>query len=295
VNHYSIKDLEQLSGIKAHTIRIWEQRYGIILPQRTDTNIRYYSDEDLKRILNIALLNNSGYKISRIAKMKDEELRREVLQLTESTPAIASQLNALIICMVELDEQRFEKILSANILKFGFEKAMVTIIFPFLERVGAMWMTGSINPAHEHFMSNLVRQKIIVAIDGQSLTNTGDECYMLFCPEGEFHEIGLLFMNYLLRARQKRVVYLGASVPFSDLPVIYGVHSPQFLFTYATVTPTGKSAQEYSNTLSEAFPKATIFLAGRQFTKATLVLPDNVNLLRTLREVYQHLDGDTNI
>jgi DNA-binding transcriptional MerR regulator len=167
MSNYSIKDLEQLSGIKAHTLRIWEQRYDILKPTRTDTNIRTYDDVDLKLVLNIALLKEHGYKISEIAQMSAESMAREVMVISDKQMNYPDQIHALTISMLDLDEERFEKIISTNTLQFGFENMMINIIHPFLSRIGTLWMTGSIGPAQEHFISNLIRQKIIVAIDGQ--------------------------------------------------------------------------------------------------------------------------------
>ena len=162
---YSIKDLEKLTGIKAHTIRIWEQRYQIVMPKRTRTNIRYYDDNDLKYLLNVALLNKNGTKISKIAKMGEQEIAVKVAELSEVSFENTTQLDALTISMIEMDEYKFDKIISTNIDQLGFEKTMIEIINPFLEKLSVLWLTGSINPAQEHFISCLIRQKIIVAID----------------------------------------------------------------------------------------------------------------------------------
>lgn len=289
--NYSIKDLEKLSGIKAHTLRIWEQRYGIIDPQRTDTNIRFYTDADLRKLLNISLLNNYGYKISRIAKLTDDEIAAEVRKVTDSDHGTDHQMAILAICMVELDEERFEKILSTNILRHGFEKTMVNIIFPFLEQVGIMWMTGAINPAQEHFISNMVRQKLIVAIDGQlNPVNTPENTFLLYCPEGEFHEIGLLFMCYLLRTRKRRAIYLGASVPFTDLATIYEVHQPRYLFTYITTTPSGEELQQYLYELSHKFPNCEVWVAGQQLHKHELDLPANIIFIASMKDALDRLE-----
>ncbi len=187
---YSIKDLEQLSGIKAHTLRIWEQRYNLLNPKRTDTNIRFYDDNDLKLILNVALLNDNGYKISKIASMNQEEMRAEVMKLTDRTLTHDDQIHALTICMIEMDEERFDKVLSTNILKLGFEQTMMNIVYPFMSKIGVLWQTGAINPAHEHFISNLVRQKLIVAIDGQVVSSEGKKnscCFYLKVNCMKFH------------------------------------------------------------------------------------------------------------
>jgi MerR family transcriptional regulator, light-induced transcriptional regulator len=149
MSNYSIRDLEQLSGIKAHTLRIWEQRYNIIAPKRTDTNIRLYDDQDLKLVLNISLLKEHGYKISEISKMSSEEMNNEVITISDKKLNYPDQIHALTISMIDLDEDRFEKIISTNILQFGFENTMINIIYPFLSRIGTLWVTGSIGPAQE--------------------------------------------------------------------------------------------------------------------------------------------------
>jgi len=154
---YSIRDLEKLSGIKAHTIRIWEQRYSIITPQRTDTNIRYYADDDLKLLLNVALLNKNGIKISRIANMSQHEIAEKVAAISEMNFEYDTQLDALTISMIEMDEYKFDRIVSTNSQQIGFERTMLEVIYPFLEKLSVLWLTGSINPAQENFISYLIR------------------------------------------------------------------------------------------------------------------------------------------
>ena len=291
MNQYSIKDLERLSGIKAHTLRIWEQRYKIVEPKRTPTNIRYYSDDDLRRILNISLLNQNSFKISHIAKMTDDEMFAEVIRLTGSDSSINSQIDILTLCMVEVDEERFEKVMSGNILRHGFEKTMVNIIFPFLEKVGYMWMTGTINPAQEHFISNLIRQKLIVAIDGQVINNTSKEgSYMLFCPEKEFHEIGLLFMNYLLRTRKCKTIYLGAAVPMDDVELIYDIHKPAYLLVHITIVPDGWDIQQYVEELAKKFPQSTLLISGQALSAYDLALPKNATYIDSTEKALDHID-----
>ncbi|MHA7099382.1 DNA-binding transcriptional MerR regulator [Roseivirga pacifica] len=276
---YSIKDLEHLSGIKAHTLRIWEQRYNLINPKRTGTNIRYYDQNDLKLILNVSLLKDHGHKISNIAKMSLEEMHEEVKKLAEKPSGFADQIYALTLSMIDLDEERFEKIISTNSLKLGFERTMLNIIYPFLSKIGIMWMTDSINPAQEHFISNLIRQKVIVAIDGQfhsaqSMDNA--KKYMLFLPQGELHELSLLFASYLIQSRKNRVIYLGQNMPFEDLEAAYQVHKPDYLLTVMTSKPNGFSAQDYVSKLSEAFPETEILLSGSQVIGEDLSIPENI-------------------
>ncbi len=273
---YSIKDLEYLTDIKAHTIRIWEQRHHILEPKRSETNIRYYTDEDLKYLLNVSLLYNQNYKISKIATWTPDEVADKVYELSENTYDHDSQINALTISMIEMDEERFEKILSTNILQAGFEKTMLTLIHPFLKKIGILWQTGAINPAHEHFISHLIRQKIIVAIDGQMVPKHPEaKKYLLFLPEEENHEIGLLFANFILKSRQNKVVYLGANVPLTDVKDVYDFHNPDYILTIFTSKPVSSEIQEFVNELAALLPKSTILMSGFQCFHNSIDVPSN--------------------
>lgn len=286
---YSIKDLEQLSGIKAHTLRIWEQRYNLLSPKRTDTNIRFYDDDDLKLILNVALLNDNGFKISKIASMASAEIRNEVIKLTERSLTHDDQIHALTISMIEMDEERFDKVLSGNISKLGFEQTMLNIIYPFMSKIGVLWQTGAINPAQEHFISNLVRQKMIVAIDGQKRFSGGKK-FLLFLPEGELHEISLLFASYLIKSKGHKVIYLGQSTPKEDLLSVYKVHQPEFLLTVITTSPSSEYAQEYINSLSERFSDSQILVTGYQVIGQDLAFPPNVRQMNYIRDIKEMLE-----
>lgn len=289
---YSIKDLEQLSGIKAHTLRIWEQRYNLLQPKRTDTNIRFYDDDDLKLILNVALLNDNGVKISKIASMSSNELREEVMKLTERSLTHDDQIHALTICMIEMDEERFDKILSTNILKLGFEQTMLNVIYPFMSKIGVLWQTGAINPAQEHFISNLVRQKLIVAIDGQ-IPQRGGKKFLLFLPEGELHEISILFASYLIKSKGHKVIYLGQSTPNDDLLAVYKLHQPEYLLTVITTSPSSEYVQEYIHALSERFGQAQILVTGYQVLGQDLTFPTNVvqmSYIRDIKDLLEELD-----
>ncbi len=286
---YSIKDLEQLSGIKAHTLRIWEQRYNLLCPKRTDTNIRYYDDADLKLILNVALLNDNGYKISKIASMELSEMQEEVMKLTDRTLTHDDQIHALTICMIEMDEERFDKTLSTNILKLGFEQTMLNIIYPFMSKIGVLWQTGAINPAQEHFISNLVRQKLIVAIDGQ-IPSVGGKKFLLYLPQGELHEISLLFATYLIKNKGHKVIYLGQNTPDEDLDSVYNLHQPDYLLTVITTSPAAEFAQDYVNAISAKFSKAEILMTGYQVIGQDLRFPPNVKLLNYIRDIKEFLE-----
>jgi DNA-binding transcriptional MerR regulator len=283
VANYSIKDLEHLSGIKAHTLRIWEQRYALIAPSRTETNIRFYDQEDLKLILNVSLLKDNGYKISKIASMSQDEMFSAVIEVSEKSTNFADQIYALTLSMIDLDEQRFEKIISTNILKIGFERTMMNVITPFLAKIGIMWITDAINPAQEHFITHLIRQKIMVAIDGQYSSNDPNtNKYMLFLPEGELHELNLLFANYLIKARNNRVIYLGQTLPIGDLRLAYETYQPEYLLTVLTSKPLYMTTDEYLKNLSDYFPKSKILVSGRQVVGQDLRLPENIIQITSL-------------
>ncbi len=281
---YSIKDLEQLSGIKAHTLRIWEQRYNFIKPERTDTNIRNYCDEDLKLILNISLLKEKGYKISKIAQLSEQELMQKVINVTENDLKYPDQISALTLAMIDLDEDRFDRIMSNNILRHGFENTMIQIVYPFLARIGIMWQTGSVNPAQEHFITNLIRQKLIVAIDGcHEKKKHGAKTFLLYLPEGELHEISLLFACYLVKSKGHKAVYLGQTLPYADLKSAYEVHNPEFIFTVLTYTPE-ENTQNYLNKLCRDFSDSRIYVTGFQVVNQPIDLPDNLHLIKTFHD-----------
>ena len=219
---YSIKDLEQLSGIKAHTIRIWEQRYGIVEPKRTETNIRYYDDEQLKHLLNIALLSKHGYKISKISQLTPDQFNAEVEKLYEQSLLHETDVkldldaNDLMVAMIDMDEDKFHRIYENSVKNNGFEKTITGLIYPFLEKVGILWTIGQINPAQEHYMSCLIRQKIISGIDRLPASTNGKR-FLLFLPAGEHHEIGLLMAHYLLKKKGMQVYFMGQNLPNKDI------------------------------------------------------------------------------
>lgn len=274
---YSIKELENLSGIKAHTIRIWEKRYGIIKPARTDTNIRCYCDNDLKSLLNIAILNRYGMRISDISKLSDSEITEKVINASSDSSNAENNIENLVVAMVEMDEYKFDRILSRYIMHEGFENSVIRVIFPFFEKIGLLWQTGSINPAHEHFVSNLFRQKLMVAIDNIVVTESQTaKKLLLFLPEAEYHELALLFYNYLIKKSGRLVYYLGSSVPFEDVVETSKMVNPDFLFTSLTSSLNKNEVIEYLNNLSQTFPFQKIFVTGLQIKENFTELPSNV-------------------
>jgi DNA-binding transcriptional MerR regulator len=274
---FSIKDLEKLSGIKAHTLRIWEQRYGILKPERTDTNIRWYCNDKLKHLLNVTFLYEHGYKISKIALLQPSEVIEEVNRIVDKESTVCDQVRGLVLSMVELEEQRFERIISNNILKHGFSYTIEKIVYPFLSKIGVMWQTGSINPAQEHFISNLIRQKLIVAIDSLKIPeNSEAQKFVLFLPDGELHELSLLYFNYLLRSKGHSVIYLGQSVPLDDLRKVVEIRQPDQLVS--VFTHIIEDVSVFIDSLSSTFPKTSLLLSGCQLKDLQHSLPGNVKV-----------------
>jgi MerR family transcriptional regulator, light-induced transcriptional regulator len=273
--NYSIKDLEALTGIKAHTIRIWEKRHNIISPERSSTNIRSYSDDDLKRILNISILYNQGYKISKIAALSGDQLVNKVTELSnDEKPENEVFIDQLTISMVELDELKFEKLLSSCILKYGFEDTMLKVVYPFLRKIGVLWLSNNINPAQEHFMSNLVRQKIIVAIDGlDNHVRDNAKTVVLFLPEHELHELGLLFFHYLIKKKGYKTYYLGQNVPFIDLKKVCDLVQPDILISNVSYVSNDKQLLEYLRLLNDTFKSQDIYLTGKPITDRVDQIP----------------------
>lgn len=261
---YSIKDIERISGIKAHTLRIWEKRYAILKPKRSETNIRYYGSEDLKKVLNIAILQQHGMRISKIVEMPQEEIVQRVLDISENDGDRKTQIENLMLAMLDLDETRFERTLANCILRFGFKETLLQIVYPFFFQVGMLWQTGSVNPGQEHFISNLIRQKLIVAIDNEGMkSQKGGKTFLLFLPEGELHELGILFYNYLIRQAGHSVIYLGQSVPIEDAVAVNSQITADYVVTSIHKT---NSQDEFEGILQDiltAFPETEVILTNR--------------------------------
>ncbi|MDP4240213.1 MAG: MerR family transcriptional regulator [Bacteroidota bacterium] len=267
---YSIKDVEKLTGIKAHTIRIWEKRYNIVCPSRTNTNIRFYNDGDLKRLLNISILNRNGYKISNIVRLSGEEINNNILEASTGPANFESQIENLIVAMIDLDENKFEKSISNSILRLGFEEAVADVIFPFMEKIGLLWQIGTICPAHEHFITNLIRQKFIIALDAENRSPLPHcKTFLLFLPEGEMHELSLLFYSFLIKKRGHHVIYLGQNLPVEYLQQAILISHPDFLVTTLTSAITNYELVAFIKALSEQFPYQTIIIGGHQVTALT--------------------------
>ncbi len=282
MGQFSIKDIELLTGIKAHTLRIWEQRYNLPQPQRTETNIRLYSDDDLKLLLNVSLLNQFGHKISEITRLTEKEIRDLAVNYSIHTDRHSVHIQTLITSMINLDEFAFEKILNTSILQYGFEKTMMEVVFPFMSMIGVMWQTGTVNPAFEHFISNLIRQKLIVAIDGQPKTiHQSVKKFLLFLPENETHELGLLFANYIIRNAGCTSLYLGQNLPIKNLEQVSERFTPDVILTSLTIGFPQPVAETLISELQNRFPSAQLLVTGRFFADHLQLIPPDAHLIAT--------------
>jgi DNA-binding transcriptional MerR regulator len=288
---YSIKELETMTGIKAHTIRIWEQRYDIMEPSRTETNVRFYSDEDLRNLITIAFLNKHGFKISKLSEMSQVEMTAHVLKLTEHASDTEGQINALLLGMIHFDEAKIEFIVNQCTTQFGFEDTVLKVLFPFLAKVGVLWQTSLVRPAQEHFISNLIRQKIIAATDRiPTLEDVPTKRFILFLPEKEMHEISLLFINYLIRSRGCYTLYLGANVPFEDIISVYEEINPDYLVTVLTAYPNLVHAIDYLNKLTNLTSNSKVIVSGKQLEANEAPIPKNVHHFKEFSDLITFLN-----
>ena len=284
---YSINDLEKLSGVKAHTIRIWEKRYNIIEPKRTPNNIRYYLDEDLRLILNIALLNRNGIKISKISEMNIDQIQKKVAEVADIDESFEGQLDSLTISLIDLDEEKFIKLLNKNIEERGFVETMLEVIYPFLDKLAIMWMAGSIKTIHEKFVSNVIKRKCVVEID--RLRTSRKESFLIFLPDGEANELSLLFLHYLIALQGFKVINAGVEVSIGDLIETAEIKETQYLFTIINDSLSPEEFTIYIDVLSKEFHKSQILVSGIRASNHTQTLPANVKLLNSSQDTMAYL------
>ncbi|WP_088323010.1 MerR family transcriptional regulator [Polaribacter tangerinus] len=247
---FTIKDLENISGIKAHTIRIWEKRYSLLEPKRTETNIRYYTHSNLQKLLNIVLLNNNGFKISAIAKMSEEELKEHARQLAFSTAINDEAIHTLKLSMFQFDKVLFNNTYDQLLHKKTFREIFKDVFIPFLTHIGLLWQTDTLMPAHEHFISNLIAQKIHINTENlQSSVPSSNKTFVLFLPENEIHDLGLLYLNYELVLRGNHTIYLGQSLPLDNLSYFFENDRKLCFITSLTVQPYDDKLEAYFNEL----------------------------------------------
>jgi len=263
MNAFTIKDLSNLSGIKAHTLRIWEQRYSFLKPNRSFTNIRYYNNEELRTILNIALLNKYGFKISHIDKMSAAEMSQKIMLLSQAEARQEKLVNDLVSYMISMDMEAFSDSLNIYIEAKGLEKMILDVVFPFLEKTGILWLTNHINPAQEHLVSNMLRQKLIAGIENCQPVVQSPKKVLLFLPEGEHHELGLLFIHFLLKRKGVGVIYMGADLPLEDLVYVTGHKKPDYIYCHLTSLNPNFRFDRFLFNLEQQFKPTPIIISGK--------------------------------
>ncbi|WP_378185126.1 MerR family transcriptional regulator [Aquimarina sp. W85] len=272
--NFSIKDLENLCGVKAHTIRIWEKRYNLLNPERTETNIRTYNLTNLQKLLNVTYLVNSGYKISRISKLQKNEIDEYARRIVTENSTKSKGINAFKIAMLNFDVTLFHTTFNELKEKRTFRSIFNEIFIPFLTEIGFLWQTGTITPAHEHFITHLIKQKLNIFIEELHHTKrtSKQQTFVLFLPQNEIHDLGLLYVNYELLSHGYRTIYLGASIPLDDLKHLITIHPDVTFVSYFTVQPEKDAIQEYIeefDTLINSDEKREFWMLGKQIQHIT--------------------------
>ncbi len=286
---YSIKDLEVLSGVKAHTIRIWEKRYHLLTPGRTDTNIRFYDDTDLRKIINVSLLVNNGNKISKVARFDDVKMKESVLEITRKNTSEQDYIERLILHMLNFDNIAFYNLVEEIIKQKGLEESFTKVFFALFERIGIYWQVGSIFPAQEHYVTSILRQKLIAETDKLGFENLNGMTMLFFLPDGELHEMSLLFYAYLAKKYGYNVIYLGQFVPFDDLVKVNMHIKIDYIFA-AFINPILKTDLEnYLVKLKENFHQQKVFITGWQIQQLSPELPRSVKIVKDYRDFKKYL------
>ncbi len=295
-SRFSIRDLENLSGIKAHTIRIWEKRYALFKPQRTETNIRYYNLESLQKLLNISYLNSNGYKISKISKLNNDDIPRLVREISASKDLNNHAINAFKVSMLDFDQSLFYSTFEDLIKTASFGEVFYDVFVPFLDEIGLLWQTNTITPAHEHFIVELLKQKILIytekAVTNSSVVNK-EKTYVLFLPDNEIHELGLLFTNYELANKGFHSIYLGQSIPIDSLKFLLTKYDNITFISSFTVRPERDDLNNYIVEFSEKVLKGTnnsFMVSGRLASFINLSqLDEKITIYRSTKEIVETL------
>jgi len=290
---FTIKDLENISGIKAHTIRIWEKRYNLLEPKRTDTNIRYYTHQNLQKLLNIVLLNKNNYKISKIAQMSEEAIVLNARELAFKIAVNDEAINSFKLSMFQFDKVLFNNTYNKLLHKKTFREIFKDVFIPFLEHIGLLWQTDTLLPAHEHFISNLISQKIQINTEKlqYNVTDTR-KTYVLFLPENEIHELGILYLNYELSLRGNQTIYLGQSLPLDNLNYFFDGSQEICFITSMTVQPYDDQVVDYFYQIDDILKdsKHSMIALGRKAMDVqNLEFQSNITLYPTVTELLKVL------
>lgn len=296
--NFSIKDLENLSGIKAHTIRIWEKRYNLFKPNRTDTNIRYYSTASLQKILNISFLNNNGYKISKIASLKEDEISKLVKEISENKDPNNHYINLFKLAMINFDQSQFNNTFYKLEEELSFKSIFFDIFIPLLDHIGLLWQTDTITPAHEHFIVELIKKKILVESEKAYKNNTPDLTqppYALFLPDNEMHELGLLYTNLELTLQGKHVIYLGQSVPIESLEYLLTKHNKIYFISNFTIKPEKENLDSYLDKFSKVLlnkNKSKFLVSGRILSANPKITNSNIKTFESTKALLDHINNE---
>lgn len=294
-NQFSIKDLENLTGIKAHTIRIWEKRYNLLEPKRTETNIRYYDLESFQKLLNVSYLNNNGYKISKIATIDEHEIPLLVRELASEHNVESHAINAFKLAMLNFDQALFYKTYKALLEEKAFDDIFVDIFIPLLTEIGLLWQTDTITPAHEHFLTTLMRQKILINIERiQSKQEfTSDKTFVLYLPDNEVHELGLMFINYQIVNKGHRSIFLGQSVPLESLTHLQNYYDNITYVSYFTVKPEKEHIDQYIKDFDKLIlqtPNSEFWVLGQMLNSIDIhKLPKGMRAFKSIKSLTDEL------
>ncbi|MEJ7560276.1 MAG: MerR family transcriptional regulator [Pedobacter sp.] len=290
MKNFSISDIESLVGVKAHTIRAWETRYNLVPPKRTVTNIRYYGEDELKMLLNVVALNENGYKISKIAKMSHSQINNLVAQLKTDWKNDSVQMLHLSNATLDYDEKQFSDTLIGCIAEMGLIQTMDLVLYPFMKKVGMLWQTGTIDPSHEHFASNLIRERLIVEIDKLDIPVKRDaKRFILFLPEAEMHETGLLFTRFLLKKCGHEMLYLGSEIPYPDLKKVVESYKPDYAFITLTSLNLGKDVNKIIGKVMDNLD-VPLLVAGSLISEFDILVKDHLTPLKNVCDMVDFLE-----
>lgn len=294
-NNFSIKNLEHLSGIKAHTIRIWEKRYNLFEPERTNTNIRLYNLENLQKLLNVTLLYNNGFKISKIASLSPQEINENVHKLTINKNADDWSIGLFKLAMINFDQRLFTKTFNDLLEQFSFSEIFKNVFVPLMNELGVLWQTNSISPSHEHFITSLVKQKIHAMCEDlqQKSTRRTDRRFVLFLPDNEIHELGLLYLQYEVLNNGFQCVFLGQSVPIESLSNLIDIGEPITFISYFTIEPAQDKIESYLNTFNSEIIEnidSELWILGYQVQFMSDEMPDKMRKFSSIDDVIYALN-----
>lgn len=295
-NKFSIKDLENLTGIKAHTIRIWEKRYNLLQPKRTETNIRYYDLANFQKLLNVSYLNNNGYKISKIATIEEHKIPILVREIASKNNMESHAINAFKLSMLNFDQALFYNTYESLLKEKAFDEIFYEIFIPLLTEIGLLWQTDTISPAHEHFLTSLIRQKILINTEKiqSKQANTSKKTFVLYLPENEIHELGLMFINHQLVDRGYQSIFLGFSVPLESLVDLKSYYDDITYISYFTIKPEKDEIDKYMSNFENLLLKdrhTKLWILGQMLNVLDLEkLPKGVSAFKSIQSLIDNLE-----